>query len=388
VNEHFSFKITKEIRKKVDELIKNAKTDEEKIDILNHWVAHYIRYSGLSMGKGEGYTLHPSDMIMRDRSGVCKDKASLLITFLRAAGFEAYPAMTFAGAKIDDFPADFFNHCVVALREKDGNFKMLDPTWVPWVREQWSSAEQEQQYLIGYKEGQNLKTTDYSPPENHYYRIKSTGYVNSDNIYSGKIKITCEGQTDARMRRYLMRNTKKEGDAYFKNIIFKMFPTAKIIKLEYQNPFDISKNMEAEIEFTADDFLIGNMYYKSPCLNYIYFDPVNRNVKVKLPDSERKYGFRTSCTKLIKMEENIRFSHKLKKDNVVLPADKSHQGDFASLNIAYILKDKSIGLRGTVSFNRRVYKKEEYYDFKETVNEFLNSKNEFFQIENRKGAAK
>ncbi len=389
VNENFSFKIIPEIKEKVNELIKNAKTDEEKIDILNHWVAHYIRYSGLSMGKGEGYTLHPSDMIMRDRSGVCKDKASLLITFLRAAGFEAYPAMTFAGAKIDNFPADFFNHCVVALREKDGNFKMLDPTWVPWVREQWSSAEQEQQYLVGYKVGQKLKTTDYSPPENHYYKIKSTGYVDENNVYKGKFTIAAEGQTDSRMRRYLMRNTKKEGDAYFKNIIYKIFPTAIITKLKYQNPFDISKNMKAEIEFSVNNFLIGNMYYKSPCLAYIYADPVNRNVKAKLPNSERKYGYRTSCTKLIKMEEDIKFSHKLSKENIVLPEKKSHQGDFATLDVSYSVKDKSIVLKGTVSFNRRIYPKEGYYDLKEVVNGFLDLKNEFVKIENnKKGAAK
>lgn len=55
------------------------------------------------MGTGEGYTLHKGTMIFRDRSGVCKDKAGMLITMLRAAGFESYPAMTMAGSRIDHF---------------------------------------------------------------------------------------------------------------------------------------------------------------------------------------------------------------------------------------------------------------------------------------------
>ena len=33
------------------------------------WSADEIRDSGISMGQGEGYTLHPGPMIFEDRSG-------------------------------------------------------------------------------------------------------------------------------------------------------------------------------------------------------------------------------------------------------------------------------------------------------------------------------
>lgn len=36
-----------------------------------------------------------------DRCGVCKDIAGTLISFLRMAGFEAYPAMTMAGSRVE-----------------------------------------------------------------------------------------------------------------------------------------------------------------------------------------------------------------------------------------------------------------------------------------------
>ena len=44
------------------------------------------------MGKGEGYTLHTGEMIYNDRSGVCKDKAGIAITMLRAAGYTVLEA--------------------------------------------------------------------------------------------------------------------------------------------------------------------------------------------------------------------------------------------------------------------------------------------------------
>ena len=113
VNEDYgSFDPTPEAQAKVDELIRGIDDPMRKIAVLTHWVADNMRYSGISMGKGEGYTLHNTRTNFTDRCGVCKDKAALLISMLRMAGFEAYPAMTMAGSRIEAIPADHFNHCV------------------------------------------------------------------------------------------------------------------------------------------------------------------------------------------------------------------------------------------------------------------------------------
>jgi hypothetical protein len=158
VNEDYgSFEFDDEIKAKVDEIIRGARTDWEKISRLTHWVAEEIRYSGISMGPGEGYTLHKGTMNFRDRCGVCKDKAGMLVTMLRAAGFTSYAAMTMAGSRIDRIPADQFNHSVTLVKV-DGQYHLLDPTWVPGVRELWSSAEQQQEYLMGVPEGARPKT--------------------------------------------------------------------------------------------------------------------------------------------------------------------------------------------------------------------------------------
>ena len=101
VNEDYgSFTAIPEAQKKVDELIKGKKTEMEKIAVLTHRVADNIRYSGISMGKGEGFTLHNLKMNYTDRCGVCKDIAGTLIAFLRMAGFEAYPAIVSVDADV------------------------------------------------------------------------------------------------------------------------------------------------------------------------------------------------------------------------------------------------------------------------------------------------
>ena len=98
-----SFAPLPEARQKVNELIRGKKTEMEKIAVLTHWVADNIRYAGITMGKGEGFTLHNTKMNYTDRCGVCKDIAGSLISFLRMAGFEAYPAMTMAGSRVGKY---------------------------------------------------------------------------------------------------------------------------------------------------------------------------------------------------------------------------------------------------------------------------------------------
>jgi len=128
------FDSSEEIDALAAEITRGLKTDEEKVHALNHWAAMNIRYCGLNMGEGEGYVLHPGDMILRERSGVCKDIAGMSITLCRAAGYEVYPAMTMAGSRVEAIPADQFNHCVGAWRKPDGEWHMLDPTWIPFSR--------------------------------------------------------------------------------------------------------------------------------------------------------------------------------------------------------------------------------------------------------------
>jgi len=381
VNEDFSFKVLPEIKAKVDALVKDCRTDEEKIDVLNHWVAHYIRYSGLSMGEGEGYTLHPSDMIFRDRSGVCKDKASLLVTFLRAAGFEAYPAMTMAGARIDNFPADFFNHSVVALRQGDGTFRMLDPTWVPWVREQWSSAEQEQQYLVGYKEGQPLMTTPYSPPENHYYDLAVAGSIADDGAFTGRLTLKVEGQTDAMMRRATRANHRLEADAYFTRILKGLYPDARIAALTYNDPSDIARPLEVVIDCVIPRYALrggGGWRLRSPALSYARRDPINSELDLHFPDADtREYGFRSRCTKLYRITESLEFPRAIAVDRSVLAPEKRCGGEFAELALAASADGATLRRQTTLSLKKRIYPAAAWKEYKDAIGAFQDAESRY-----------
>ncbi len=197
-----SFAVTPEILALAGRITRGCSSDAERLAALNRWVAHNIRYSGLSMGPGEGYTIHPASMTLADRAGVCKDKAGMLIALMRAAGYtETFTAITSAGSRVDSIAADQFNHAVVAWRQPGGSYLLLDPTWAPLSRDLWSKAEASQHYLIGSPEGETLAVTPSSLPSDNVLNVDIHEEIDSDGALDGTLKITARGAPEDSLRR-------------------------------------------------------------------------------------------------------------------------------------------------------------------------------------------
>ena len=310
VNEDYgSFNAIPEAQKKVDELIKGKKTEMEKIAVLTHWVADNIRYSGISMGKGEGYTLHNLKMNYTDRCGVCKDIAGTLIAFLRMAGFEAYPAMTMAGSRVESIPADHFNHCVAVVKLSSGTYMPLDPTWVPFCRELWSSAEQQQNYLPGVPEASDLCLTPVSAPENHYVRIKADNRLDAKGTLTGQFTITAEGQSDSNIRRIFTTGWQSQWQAALENQLLAVSPKARLIGVDYGK--DPKNYQAAPIKMTFRYEIPcyalpgeGEMLFKPMVMNNLY-NQVKSYLRINTDLEERRYGFKDACSRLVELDETI-----------------------------------------------------------------------------------
>ncbi len=362
-----SFEVTPEVQKKVDQLIQECKTDKEKIEVLAHWVAEEIRYSGLSMGEGEGYTLHTGEMTFRDRCGVCKDKAGMLVTMLRAAGFESYAAMTMAGSRIDRIPADQFNHSVTVWKRSENDYVLLDPTWVPGVRELWSSAEQQQQYLMGIPEGADLRTTPTSPSENHYFRVKGKSQLHENGTLTGWIQVTAEGQSDASIRRYLRRGVWYRRH-YLEQALNQLSPRIEITSLDYNDPYDLSQPMNIKIEYRIPKYGTvseQNLVFTPLVAKHIFSGWTNSYLHMNLNPEKREYGFRTRCSKLVDFQETIKLPSGYKISYT--PEFEPVQGTAADFSCSYKQKGSSLTFNQTLSLKKRIYAAEEWPNFRKAV---------------------
>lgn len=370
VNEDYkSFEANDEIRKKVNELLQNARTELDSITILTHWAGDEIRYLGVSMGKGEGYTLHRGEMNFTDRCGVCKDKAGMLITMLRAAGFEAYPAMTMAGSRIDYIPADQFNHCVTVVKSrKDGKYHLLDPTWVPFVRELWSSAEQQQNYLMGVPEGADLGETPISNPSNHYLRMTGLTNITADGTLEGEYDVMAEGQTDAAIRGMFTRAYMADWAANVEKEVMRISPLAQLVKVTYDDPYNYLAGpiqMHFRIRIPAYATVAGDELIFTPLLATGFMKRAMPHLGFDTGLEDRKFPFRDRTSHNVEINEKITLPGI--REVVYMPDPES--GDSSGSQFYGIIKRENDVLKFAfnATFPKRIYQPEDWASFRKAV---------------------
>lgn len=371
VNEDYgSFAPLPEAQKKVDKLIKGKKTEMEKIAVLTHWVADNIRYSGISMGKGEGFTLHNTQMNYTDRCGVCKDIAGTLISFLRMAGFEAYPAMTMAGSRVESIPADHFNHCVAVVKLSSGTYMPLDPTWVPFCRELWSSAEQQQNYLPGVPEGSDLCLTPVSAPENHYVRIHANNKLDAKGTLTGQFTITAEGQSDSNIRGMFTRGWQSQWKNMLESQLLNVSPKARLISVDYgKDPKDYqAAPIKITFRYEIPEYAIAGkeeLVFKPMVMNNLY-NQVKSYLRIDTDLAERQYGFKDACSRLVELDETIQ----LPKGYTLLNEAKneSKQSDAADFEGSLSQQGDKVTLHQKLALKKRVYEANDWDGFRSAVN--------------------
>lgn len=370
VNEDFgSFDGTPDLKKQVDEILKGAANEHDSVARLNHWVADNIRYMGLNMGPGEGFTLHKAEMTYTDKCGVCKDKAGILVAMLRAAGFESYAAMTMAGSKIENIPADHFNHSVTAVKLSDGKFHMLDPTWVPFVREMWSSREQQQNYIIGTKKGEKLEEIPLSDPENHYLKITGKSRILEDGSLEGELTLTAEGQSDALIRSPLTRNYRHLWDEMIEKELLETFPSLKIWQITYSDAYDYTDPFKLYIKYVIKDFTLmtkDQVFFVPPLANLI-FKSLTPYLRISSDVIDRKYNFKDFCTQMIELEETISLPEGWDKSNIYLPEKRSSDGSGASFYGAYSLDQNQLHFKQKTVLKKRVYTPDDWASFRQAI---------------------
>ncbi len=366
------FEVTPELKKLADEITTGLTRDEDRVAALNHWAAENIRYVGLHMGTGEGYTLHPASMTLRDRGGVCKDKAGILVALLRAAGFESYPAMTMAGERIERIAADQFNHCVTVWRKPDKTTVLLDPTWIPGVREMWSSREQQQEVLMGLPEGADLLTTPVSAPENHPLNVSIHSALAPDGTLTGVMKVTADGQSDAGLRRLYRGRLRSDWPAVDEAMLTSVDPRAELTAVTRSDPDDLRTPFAMEVAFRIGSYarrlddgslLMTPLAARHPVGQAAHAEETALSTK----PAERRYPVRIGCSKLVTLTERMALPPGATVKGLPDPVRLDGSGTFAA---SWRLAGGELVVEETLALTRRIFTPEEWPALRAALDSF------------------
>jgi hypothetical protein len=367
-----SFETDKAIKEKVAELTEDCTTDQEKIKALFHFVADEIRYVGLSMGEGEGYTPHPATRTFKERGGVCKDKAGLFVAMLREAGFPAYIVMINIGHRVEDLPANQFNHAIVAIRQPDGSFEYLCPTWGEHSRELFSNYEQLQSTIIATEEGEDLGMTPPRPSEDNLMEIEAKSKVESDGKLTSELKLSANGATEQNLREMIKYSPKAKIRERFVEIVHSISPEAKLIDYSYSDVDNLSEPLTITISYEIENygFKAGdNLLFKIPAA--VSVEQCQSVFRATTLD-ERKYDLRLGNTGGLVYEERISFpkSYKVR----ALPDEVEVNYPIGSFKTQYQSRGNGILCAGELLYSKSIVVVEDYPKLKEVANQANKSK--------------
>ncbi len=425
MNEH-AFEVDDDIRAKVAEVIADCRTDAEKITALNHWVAENIRYVGTSRGPCEGFTTHDAKETFRDRGGVCKDKAGLLVAMLRVAGFDAYIVMTQAGTDVAPIPADQFNHAVACVRHRDpggpvsdrsvphggpvsdrsvshggpvsdrsvphggpvsdrsgdGSLQLLDPTWMPKSRENWSSAEQLQYVVYGLPEGAPLSVSPYSGPEENAASYQARSVLTGDGRVTSELTFTAVGAPETALRRALAGRHPGDRPALFDDWLSFLSPDTRVARLHAMDAVDFSGPITVEATIESRGVVLGDAdrrYIRLPLLHRPLEDVIAGDIGRASGPKERTWPMRLRSTRRIELRETLELPAGW--TIAELPKERKLDGPAAGLRFSASRSGRQISYECVLDVKHRTIQPRDYANFREVVEAFDTLCDEYLTIQ-------
>jgi tetratricopeptide (TPR) repeat protein len=248
--------VDEEIERKVKELTKGKKTEEEKTKAIYHWVASKVRYVAVEYGQA-GFEPHSAIEIFKNKYGDCKDQAMLLIAMLRCSGISAHPVLI--GTKgcwvlDEEFPVLTFNHAIVEA-EVDGKTVFLDPTAETASFGDLPTSDQDRKVLVFYERGGRIEKIPLFPSEHNKISKTMEIRIDKDETISATREVKTSGMYDQSQRAWLKYTKPVLVQEELKEKINTITPGGELLNYKISNVEDLNQPVEIRMEFKGPKFL-------------------------------------------------------------------------------------------------------------------------------------
>ena len=247
-----------DVRKFVHDAIGNATERRDVIARALAAVEKNVRYAGVEVGESSIVPRAPLT-VLGNKYGDCKDKATLLVAMLRAAGISAHVALLRAGDDFDVHPElpgmGRFNHAIVRVDATDKAPAMwVDPTDDFAHAGDLPSQDQGRLALIAAGDSTGLTKTPETPSTGNMYSETRTYTLPED----GKAHVvetteTVTGAEDSFQRHYYAESDRTKYREQLENYVKSYYSAKKLDKVEATDPHDLTKPFRVTIEASDAD---------------------------------------------------------------------------------------------------------------------------------------
>ncbi|MCM8804054.1 MAG: DUF3857 domain-containing protein [Candidatus Omnitrophica bacterium] len=346
------------LKEATNEILKNKKTEEEKIITLYNYVSTNIRYVGLEMGI-HGYKPHKPEEVFKVKYGDCKDKANLLKKMLEIAGVKSYIALVNTENKIEKeipLPGQF-NHAIIAI-PKEKSYIFLDPTTEVMRYPNIPSYEQGKLSLV-CGEKSELVEIPISPPERNLRKRIINAFIDKNGNLNGEVTIIPDGIFEGSLRNSLRYLKQIERERNLLKELNSILPGTKLVSFEIIGLESLENQLIERYKFYTEGYGIK-------VSNKIIFQPslIDKLTDLSIVSLEHRiyplrigYNFRKEENIEYKIEENIEIE--------TIPPEIEIKDDFGSFLTKIEKTESGFKYKRIMEINKLEISPEQYKKFKE-----------------------
>jgi hypothetical protein len=260
-----------EITAQTQSLIAGAPDFYAKLSRITEYIQKNIRYFIVIRGIG-GLQAHPAANIFRNRYGDCKDKTTLLISMLQAAGIHAVymPVDSHRGVVDPDAPSLYGNHMITAIeipadvqdprlkaivKARDGRrYLIFDPTDERTPVGNLRSEEQGSFGTLAAGASSQIIALPVLDPDTNGSERKGSFTLAEDGTLTGSIDSFSFGPKGADLREFLKFTNDKQRREYWENSVAATLPGVTLDAFEFTEPAALDKPIEFHFKVTARQY--------------------------------------------------------------------------------------------------------------------------------------
>lgn len=342
----------------LNDLVKEAKSDKEKVDILYQYMQKKVRYIGVQLGIG-GLSPFPNTYVENKSYGDCKALSNYMVGMLDAVGIKGYHTILYA----DDSPRDIDNQ----MMYQQGNHMIV---YVPLKEEELWIEATSQKLPTNYLGEMSGNRKVYIFDENGGKIIDSQRFNHKNNILlsKGKITISEDGNTNFELKE------SAKGLFYDDNLGLEALEEKDQIAALSRKYKSLSQPNFSNIKFTAEkstvdyqtSFNASSKNYVKKQGNSLIFNliPINNEASTLKKAKDRRFDFNIKRGYTDIMEFEILIPNKSKNELALTPIEINSEFGNYQLTIEK-LTDKKYILRRTYQQFGGTYDKAKFNDYVE-----------------------
>jgi tetratricopeptide (TPR) repeat protein len=244
----------------VDGLISGKSTLSEKEDAILDYLDREVRYTGIEFGEAAIVPHNPAETLAL-KYGDCKDKATLLVAMLRAAGINSYVALLNASSRLD-VPAELpgmglFDHAIVYVPGNHPSDAHVSPgtpgLWIDATDQyarlgQLPINDQGRRALIARPESTALAITPESTSRENVLLEQREVRLSDNGPATVVEKTQPTGVFEAHYRAFYADQPDKETRDGLTAYVKAQYIADKLTSVERSDPGDLSKQFELTLQ--------------------------------------------------------------------------------------------------------------------------------------------